>query len=386
MNRLAFTTLFLATAVAASACNNRPTTAQTSAACCDAVDSLMITAIAEMRFPAAAISLGNADAVVKSTGYGSFTYDDTTPVSDTSRFDLASLTKVVATTTAIMLLYERGLVDIEAPVAKYIPEFGSHGKDRVTVRNLLQHRGGLAPFRRFYLDGGATPETVLRAVLYDSLAYEPDSQEVYSDLGFITLGHLVEKVSGRDLNSFTRNNIFKPLGMIRTGFRVAGDVATFIVPTEIDSTFRQRLVQGEVHDENAYVLGGAAGHAGLFSTAADLARFCRMLAGKGLLDGHRFLESETIQLFTDRDLFRVGHRGFGWDFKSLEGYSSAGERFGPRSFGHTGFTGTSIWVDPDARVFAVLLTNRVYPTRANRGHIDVRPAFADRAYELASRH
>jgi len=342
---------------------------------------LLEAATTNQLVPAAAAAWGTSERIVGSGGFGSFTYTDPTPVTDTTRFDLASLTKVVVTTTAVMLLVESGRVHPDSTVSSYLPEFGVNGKDGVTVRHLLQHRGGLAPFRRFYLRPGIEAADVVEAILSDTLVYEPGTDQQYSDLGFIVLGLVVERVSGSDLATFADLNIFQPLGMTRTGFRATDGTDTWIVPTEIDTVYRDRLVQGEVHDENAFLLGGTAGHAGLFSTATDLARFARMLLGNGTLDGRRFLDSTTVAAFTNRVHFAADERGLGWDFKSLDGYSSAGSRFGSASFGHTGFTGTSIWLDPAADVFAILLTNRVYPTRENRAHVELRPQFADAAYE-----
>jgi CubicO group peptidase (beta-lactamase class C family) len=370
-------------ALAVSACDN-PSIGSVDQVPTDPVDSLLTSAIAARNFPAASVALGSGDHLVKSAGYGTFSYDDGTPVTDTTRFDLASLTKVVATTTAMMMLVESGRVNLDEPVANYVPEFGSNGKSVVTIRHLMQHRGGLVPFRRYYLEPNATRESVLHAILGDTLVYKPGEAERYSDLGFIVLGLLVERVTGMGLAAFARDSIFVPLGMHATAFRPTDGTDAYVVPTEIDSVFRQRLVQGEVHDENAFVLGGAAGHAGLFSTARDLARFARMLLGNGNLDGLRFLHSTTVAEFTRRDRFTQGERALGWDFKSIEGYSSAGEHFGGSSFGHTGFTGTSIWMDPEADVFAILLTNRVYPSRRNTGHTQIRPKFADLAFEMVT--
>ena len=225
---------------------------------------------------------------------------------------------------------------------------------------------------------------VLEAIFAEGLVYEPGTESRYSDFSFITLAVVVEKITGQDFDDYAREHIFEPLGMKQTGFLKAGTGSdTTVVPTEIDSVFRMRLVQGEVHDETAFLLGGTAGHAGLFSTADDLARFAAMLASSGEANGRPFLQPETIKLFTTPvDPTRQEHtRALGWDTKSPEGYSSAGQRFGPRSFGHTGFTGTSMWIDPDQKLFAILLTNRVYPTRENRRHVMVRPQFADFAYD-----
>ncbi len=346
------------------------------------IDSLMRAAIANQAFPGAAVAVGRAGVAAKEDGYGYFTYDSEQRVTPQSLFDLASLTKVIATTTSAMLLYERGLLDLDAPVATYLPEFGQNGKRAVTIRHLLTHTSGLIPFRRFDRMGLTKRDQVLHAILSDSLIYPPGTETRYSDFNMITLALVIERITGQDFATFTREAVFEPLGMRHTGFRHAGNGPdTTVVPTEYDKDFRHRLVQGEVHDETAYLLGGTAGHAGLFSTAEDLAKFAYMMVNDGRVNGRQFLKPETIRLFTTRvDPDGESTRALGWDTRNFEGYSSAGHLFGPRSFGHTGFTGTSLWIDPDAKLFAILLTNRVYPTRENHRHRPVRAAFADIAY------
>ncbi|MCB0717416.1 MAG: beta-lactamase family protein, partial [Bacteroidetes bacterium] len=313
---------------------------------------------------------------------GHFTYESGTTVTEKTQFDLASMTKVIVTTTAIMQLYESGAIKLDDPVARYLPAFGANGKQDVTIRQLLQHRGGLIPYRRYHMNGYSTRQSVIDAIMTDSLVYEPGTETRYSDLGMITLGLLVERVSGLSLADYADRRILRPLGMINSGFKPVGAGGDpLAVPTEVDSTFRMKLIQGEVHDETAYLLGGASGHAGLFSTAEDLARFADMMLHEGMIDGKRFLKASTIKLFTMRsDDISARDRALGWDLKSPDGYSSAGKYFGPNSFGHTGFTGTSIWIDPDAKLFAILLTNRVYPTRDNRSIVTIRPQFADLAF------
>ncbi|SHK92237.1 glycoside hydrolase family 3 N-terminal domain-containing protein [Rhodothermus profundi] len=346
------------------------------------IDSLLQAAIAERAFPGAAVAIGRGPAIVWLKGYGHFTYTSDQRVTPESVFDLASLTKVVVTTTAAMQLYEAGQLDLDAPVARYLPAFGQNGKERVTIRQLLSHTAGLAPFYPFHRMGITSPEAVQQAILSDSLIYEPGTQARYSDLGMIVLGWVIERITGQSLDQYAETHIFRPLGMRHTGFRPVGRPDTTIVPTELDTLFRHRLIQGEVHDETAWILGGVAGHAGLFSTAADLARFAYMLVNEGRINGRAFLKPETIRLFTTPvDPERAGTRALGWDTRSPEGYSSAGQFFGPRSFGHTGFTGTSIWIDPDQQLFVILLTNRVYPTRENRKHLAVRAKLADLAYQ-----
>lgn len=345
------------------------------------IDSLIRGAIEHRAFPGAAVAVGRGGSIAHLATYGYFTYESERRISTDAAFDLASLTKVVATTTAMMRLYEDGLVDLDAPVSRYVPEFGQAGKDRVTVRQLLSHTGGLIPFRPFYSMGIRTRQGVLDAIFADSLVYEPGTESRYSDFGPITLAILIERVTGQPFARYVRENVFEPLGMWHTGYRRAGAFDPAAVPTEVDDYFRNRTLQGEVHDENAWLLGGTAGHAGLFSTITDLSRFATMLVHEGRIGDRQFIQPETVRLFTTPvDSLRRHTRALGWDTRTPEGYSSAGQLFGPRSFGHTGFTGTSMWIDPDARLYVVLLANRVYPTRDNSGHVPIRPALADLAY------
>lgn len=349
-------------------------------------DSLIDAAIRDRAFPGAAVVIGRGDAVALGKGYGRFTYDSGRQVTPSSPFDLASLTKVVATTTALMLLFDQGKIRLEDPVARYVPEFGRNGKDRVTIRHLLTHSGGLIPFRAFHRMGVTTRRALLEAIFNESLEYEPGTESRYSDFGPIMLALVVERVTGQPFDHFVRESVFEPLGMGSTGYRPTGRPDPAAVPTEIDDTFRKRLLQGEVHDETAWILGGTAGHAGLFSTADDLARFAAMMASEGRVGGRVFIRPETVRLFTTRaDTTGPSTRALGWDTRALPGDgpaspSSAGTLFGPRSFGHTGFTGTSLWIDPDAGLFVILLSNRVYPTRNNTRHGPVRSALADLAH------
>ena len=348
------------------------------------VDTLLYQAIADSAFPGAALAIGRAGVLVKSQGYGYLTYNSDIPVTPQTLFDLASLTKVVGTTTAVMKLYEEGKIRLDDPVSNYLPEFGTRGKTQITIKHLLTHTGGLRAFVPFHRKGITTAEGVLQFIYQDTLQYTPGTQMIYSDFDMILLGKIVEKVTGMDLDTYLRKTFFEPLGMYHTGFRPLGKLpldSTRIAPTEIDSVFRKKLVWGEVHDETAWILGGIAGHAGLFSTAEDLAIFAQMLLNGGTYGGKQFLKPETIRLFTTPVEPAHHTRALGWDTRSPSGYSSAGHFFGPRSFGHTGFTGTSIWIDPDQKLFVILLTNRVYPTRANRKIIDIRPRVDDHAYQ-----
>lgn len=347
------------------------------------IESLLEKAIDDRAFPGAAVAVGRAGAVTHLAGYGMHTYDSQTPVTPESSFDLASLTKVIATTTAVMQLYEQGLIDLDAPASLYLHDFGRNGKEDVTIRQLLTHTAGLTPFKPFYSMGLRSRGRVLEAIYDEPLVYEPGTDSRYSDFGPIILAEIVSRVSRMGFATYAMRNIFEPLGMWHTGFRAVGRGAqSDAVPTENDQYFRFRVLQGEVHDENAWIMGGVAGHAGLFSSVSDLTRFANMMVSEGRVGDRQFLKPETIRLFTTAfDTTGAHTRALGWDTKSPEGYSSAGQSFGPRSFGHTGFTGTSIWFDPDVALFVILLTNRVYPSRNNRGHIPVRPALADLVHE-----
>lgn len=345
------------------------------------IDSLIRRAIEGHAFPGAAVAVGRSGSIVYRSGFGYYTYDSTRPVRETSVFDMASLTKVIATTTAMMLLVEQGRIDLDAPVARYVPEFGRNGKEAVTVRHLLSHTGGLIPYRAFHRMGLRTREAVMEAIYDEALEYEPGTESRYSDFGPIVLAEVVERVTGQPFGTFVRTAVFEPLGMWHTGYRRSGAFDPATVPTEVDDYFRNRTLQGEVHDETAWILGGTAGHAGLFSTVSDLTRFATMMLNGGRIGDRPFLKPETIRLFTTAVDTTGSHtRALGWDTRSPDGPSSAGRLFGRHSYGHTGFTGTSLWIDPDADLFVILLTNRVYPTRENSGHVPVRAALADLAW------
>lgn len=344
---------------------------------------LLDRAVADSAFATAAVAVGRDLTVAYQGLHGYHTFDRLRPLEERDLFDLASLTKVISTTTAIMLLVEDGLVDLERPVADYLPAFGQNGKGMVTVRDLLSHVGGLIPFVPFHMQGVRSGAEVRRRILSDSLAYEPGSTSRYSDFGPITLAWMTEAITGERFDQFVARRVFEPLTMVDTGYRSnSSRNIPNAVPTETDDYFRFRTLQGEVHDETAWLLGGTAGHAGLFSTVRDLTRFAGMLARDGRVGDTVFIRPETLRRFATAVDEEGRHtRALGWDTKSMHGYSSAGSRFGPRSFGHTGFTGTSFWYDPDTHLYVILLTNRVYPTRDNRKHIPVRPAVADVAFK-----
>jgi CubicO group peptidase (beta-lactamase class C family) len=312
-------------------------------------------------------------------GLGRFTYDESAPeVQASTVFDIASLTKVVATTSIAMILHDRGHIDLDLPLGDILPGFvigkkpGSH-KESVTLRMLLAHSSGLPAYERMF-ETAPTAYELLRACLVLPLESEPMERSVYSDIGFILLGKALEILSGELLQDFCWRNIFQPLGIRNTGFCPPKGVRHLIPPTENDTSFRHRIVQGEVNDENCVILGGCAGHAGLFSSVPDLLTFAAAILSPKAEPC--IFNSETVSLFTTKRVFPAGtSRALGWDTPSEP--SSSGRHFGPRSVGHLGYTGTSIWIDPDRCLAVVLLTNRTWPDRSSQAIKQVRPAFHD---------
>jgi serine-type D-Ala-D-Ala carboxypeptidase len=341
------------------------------------IDHVVERGISAGGYPGAAVVVGRRGAAVWEKGFGKLSWESSsTRVSaDKTIYDLASLTKVVGTTTAIMVLYDEGKIHLDDPVSVYIPEFSGGAKDRVTVRMLLEHRSGL-PAGRDLWRSAHSPEEARAEVISTPLGCEPGRCYEYSDLGADMLGFIVEAASGERLDRFLDERVFQPLGMTDTFFRPADSLKARVAPTEVAPP-RGYPLQGEVHDENAYALGGVAGHAGLFSTAADLAVFAQMMLNGGEYNGTRIVADSTVALFTKR---AAGTRALGWD--TCGGSGSCGQYLGEDAYGHTGFTGTSIWMDPDRDMFVVLLTNRVHEARARRPAkviADVRADLADAA-------
>lgn len=345
----------------------------------DRINEIVTRAIQDSAFPAAEVVVVRNNIVAFHKAFGTYDYSlFSRDIDESTMFDLASLTKVIATTSAVMKLCDEKKIDLDAPVVRYIPEFGQNGKEHVTIRNLLLHNSGLPAWKKFYLTC-TTPEQLIDSVYAQPLIYRTGDSTVYSDLGFITLGKVVEKITGVPLDKYVAKEFFEPLNMTHTMFNPPSAFRDHIAPTEYDSVLRHELVRGVVHDENAYVLGGVSGHAGLFSTALDLAKFMQMLMNGGTYGGRRYFNENTVKLFTTRGS-KSSARALGWDTKSPVG-SLAGNLFSPNSFGHTGFTGTMIWADPERNLFAIFLTNRVYPTRDNAKIQQVRPRLYDAVIE-----
>ncbi|HEX2081698.1 MAG TPA: serine hydrolase [Longimicrobium sp.] len=336
------------------------------------LDSIAQAAIADRAAPAIAIAVGRHGRLVHLRGYGTVDWaPGSAEVTDSTLFDLASVTKVVATTTAAMILEEEGRLDLDRAVASYLPELTDSAKQAITVRMLLTHRGGLEAFAPLYRTHRGRQQ-YLEQINARPLRHPPGTQTVYSDWDLILLQLIIERITGQELDAFVRDRIFAPLGMRETGFRPAFP-RDRIAATERD-TSRGGLIWGEVHDPNAWAMGGVAGHAGLFGSARDLAVFAQMLLNGGEYGTVRILRPQTLARWTAPQV-AGSSRALGWDTPS--GESSAGHFFSPRSFGHTGYTGTSVWVDPERGLFVVLLTTRVNPTSENQKQAPLRRAVAD---------
>jgi CubicO group peptidase (beta-lactamase class C family) len=343
----------------------------------ETIDRIVRRGITAGGYPGASVVVGRNGYSVFEKGYGrlGWTTGSAAVVPDESVYDLASLTKVVGTATAAMILYDEGRLELDAPVAKYLPAFSGGTKDLVTVRQLLTHTSGL-PAGRDLRRLASSAWEARQLVIGTPLTCNPGRCLVYSDLGADVLGFTIESITGQGLDAFLDERVFAPLGMSDTHFRPDAAMRDRIAPTEVSSP-RGYAIRGEVHDENAWALGGVAGHAGLFSTAADLSLFAQMMLNRGTLNGVRIVSDSAVARFTTRT---TGTRALGWDTSDGEG--SAGVHMGERAFGHTGFTGTSLWIDPDRDLFVILLTNRVHAARARRPAkviADVRADLADAA-------
>ena len=335
------------------------------------VDRVINKAIEDKAFPGAVVLIWKDDKTIYEKAFGNYTYDKSSPIVQTNTiFDLASVTKVVATTTAAMICYDRKLFSLDDKVIKYIPEFGVNGKENITIKNLLLHNAGLPAWKKFY-GRNLKYDDVIKEIYSSELEYKTGEKTVYSDLGIITLGKVIEKVTNKSLDKFCEDEIFKPLEMNTTFYNPKDSLKKLCAPTETDNYWRMKTLQGEVHDETSAMLNGVAGHAGLFSTAEDIAKLMSVLMNKGTYNNEQFIKQSTVELFTKR-YSEESTRALGWDTKSDSG-SSAGIYFSKNSFGHTGYTGTSIWADPDRNLFVVFLTNRVYPIRENTKIQKVRP-------------
>jgi len=336
-------------------------------------------AIAERAFPGCAFGVLARGEIVLKDALGRFTYDEGSPaVTAETIYDVASLTKVLATTAAAMLLYQRGLLDLDTPLGELLPgfvvgrAFGQHAH-HVKLRHLLAHNSGLPGYVEFFRTV-STPAALYRACLELPLEAYPGGRVEYSDPGFILLGKALEVCTREYLASWVQREVFQPLSLTSTGYCPPARTRSAIPPTEEDTRLRQRRIQGEVQDENAWLLKGAGGHAGVFSNVPDLLHFANevLSAWNG---NSKLFDKTTVELFAQRQSPEGSSRALGWDTPSEN--SSSGHHFSPNSIGHLGFSGCSLWIDRNAQIAVALLTNRTWPDRQNQAIRQVRPAFHD---------
>jgi CubicO group peptidase (beta-lactamase class C family) len=341
--------------------------------------AVLQSGIDQRAFPGASLAVAHQGRLVAWKGLGRFTYDQDAPqVQAHTIYDLASLTKVLVTTSICMRLHELGSFHLDENLVAVLPEFrGSDPRcSQVTFRMLLAHSSGLPAYVKLFETAKDRSELLAQAFQL-ALAADPDAQAEYSDIGFILLGVALERLTGEPLDAFCAHEIFRPLDLIQIGFNFPPHpYQAHIPPTEHDAAFRHCIVQGEVHDENAWVMGGVAGHAGCFADAYEVAAFaqCMLNGGAPLFRAH------TVELFTQRQTSPSGtSRALGWDTPSPR--SQSGRYFSPKSYGHLGYTGTSLWIDPDRQLSVTLLTNRTWPDRSSQAIKQIRPAFHDAVVE-----
>lgn len=339
--------------------------------------------IDQRAFPGAAVAIAQHGKLIAHKGLGRFTYEATSPIvaADTI-YDLASITKVIATTTACMILYDRGLFKLDQPLIELLPQFAARHleqedarRQQVTLCMLLAHSSGLPAYIKLF-QTSSNKEDLLRQAVQVPLTAAPGTRAEYSDIGFILLGEALQKLTGKPLDQFCQREIFARLNLAHTCFNPRKEQRPFIPPTENDQTFRHRVIQGEVNDENASVLDGVAAHAGCFSTVLDVSVFAQCL----LQGGSPLVKKETLEIFTCRQELPPGtSRALGWDTPTQP--SQSGRYFSSRSYGHLGYTGTSLWIDPDRQLSITLLTNRTWPDRGSQSIKQVRPVFHDAVIE-----
>lgn len=345
-------------------------------------------AIERHAFPGCAFGVLSGGEAVLADALGRFTYEDNAPsVRPDTVFDIASLTKVVSTTAVAMLLYQSGALDVDTPLGDLLPGFvvGRESTARarkITIRHLLAHNSGLPAYVEFFRTV-TTPAALFRSCLELPIEADPGERAEYSDPGFILLGKALEVLLRTELPGSAQKMIFDPLNLTATRFSPSPQERPMIPPTEIDETFRRRRIQGEVQDENAFILNGAAGHAGLFSNVPDLLRFAHEVLASARNDsrssGQTLFTADTVECFAMRQAPEGSSRALGWDTPSPE--SSSGRHFSSHSIGHLGYSGCSLWIDLDADIAVVLLTNRTWPDRQNQLIKQIRPAFHDAVRE-----
>ena len=352
-----------------------------------ALELLLDQAIADSAWPGNVLLAAREGQVFYHDASGFHTYSKRRRMSPSDIFDLASISKAVSTTSAVMLLVEQNKISLDTQIKKIIPQFSqkkddsSSAREKITVKHLLTHTAGFPAFKQYYLMDIEAAD-ILADICNTELVYDPGTKTIYSDLGLILLGAMIESVAGMSLDTFVAKHLFEPLGMSTSFYNPPDDKRKRIVPTEIVSGYRSGLIHGEVHDENAHKLGGVAGHAGLFSTASELARFAQMMLNNGQYGKKRIFKEKTVRQFTQRAMVDTSSsRCLGWD--SPSGNASGGVYQSGNSYGHTGYTGTSLWIDPDHDLFVILLTNAVHPDRSYKDptYFDWRQRIHSAVYE-----
>lgn len=346
------------------------------------IEDILKQAVIDSVFPGAVAAVVKDGYLIYNKGVGYYTYHKEVEMDTSAVFDLASVTKIMATTSAIMKLVDEKKLSLEDKFGKYFPEFNSDNKKEITVGDVLLHQAGF-PASRPYVKTMHTKEEIVQAIKNEDMIYELGADYTYSDLGLILLGEIIENITGKDLNTYLRDTFYNPMNMNHTYFNphdVNDEYLSHVVPTENDTVYNRGVVKGFVHDEKAYFMGGIAGHAGLFSTTTDMARYATMILNNGHYGDKQYISAETINYFTSKQS-DISGRGYGFDRKSETGFTSAGKYSSTDTFGHLGFTGTSIWIDKDKNMAVILLTNRVHPYRSYGSKIgEIRAKVADAAF------
>jgi CubicO group peptidase (beta-lactamase class C family) len=326
------------------------------------LETVIEKAVSDTVFPGASLAVLYKGSVVFHKAFGRMTYDhQSSPADTTTMYDLASLTKALVTTSIAMQLVERDSLSIQAPVSRYLPGFAKNGKEKVTIEQLMRHASGLRA-HTFYAKSCRTPEELFQAIEADTLLSAPGTTTLYSDLNFMLLGRIIENITGRTLAANFHQRFAAPLGMRSTMFTPPPSLSWRIAPVEKDTLWPFNVPRPLVNDQNAALLGGVAGHAGLFSTTEDLLGMVSMFMHGGTINGHTYFHAATLSKFLSANGYP---RALGWDLRSSDGHSSAGDYFSSSSYGHLGYTGTSIWIDPERELAVILLSNRVYPSSEN---------------------
>lgn len=338
------------------------------------------SAISRKAFPSATLLIWQNGKILLHESFGRLAYDIASRKTDTlTLYDLASLTKPLSVTLSLMKFHSEGKIQLTDSLKQFIPEAANGGKENLTLQNLLLHQSGLIAFRRYY-DCCSTETQALAKIYSDTLVKPIGEKTIYSDLNFVLLGKVVEKISGSSLSDHFTETFAKPMGLKNLMFLPPDSLSYRIAPTETDTLWKFSRPRPKVHDPTAAILGGISGNAGLFGNASDILKLLSPILKNGTSDSIQFFTPATIEIFTTKDPRHNG-RALGWDMRGESEKPSTGKYFSMKTFGHTGFTGTSVWIDPTRNLCVIFLTNRVYPTSQNRQILSVRRALHDAIIE-----